>query len=89
MEHELFIETDGTVVFVHDDDLAEAFEGETLRTTRASHVEPTASGEWAADLAPVGGPRLGPFKRRGQALAAEVRWLALQLNAGLLPRREA
>ena len=42
---------------------------------RASYVEPIANGEWSADLAPVAGPRLGPFKRRDQALAAEIAWL--------------
>jgi hypothetical protein len=46
-----------------------------LTITRASHVEPDADGRWWADLAPVRGPRLGPFDRRSQALAAESRWL--------------
>ena len=41
---------------------------------RASHVEP-APGGWAADMAPVGGPCLGPFASRGEALKAEVAWL--------------
>jgi hypothetical protein len=42
---------------------------------RASHVEPDAAGRWWADLGPAGGPKLGPFGRRSDALAAEVRWL--------------
>jgi len=46
-----------------------------LRITRASHVEPHADGRWIADLSPVGGPKLGPFKRRSQALRAERLWL--------------
>ncbi len=29
--------------------------------TRASHVEPDEQGRWWSDLAPVNGPRLGPF----------------------------
>lgn len=42
---------------------------------RASHVEPGASGLWRADLAPVGGPVLGPYRWRSAALAAEREWL--------------
>jgi hypothetical protein len=42
---------------------------------RASYVEPDQQGRWLADLAPVGGPILGPFLRRSQALAAEQVWL--------------
>ena len=43
---------------------------------RASFVEPDASGgRWFADLAPVGGPLLGPFARRSDALDAEAKWL--------------
>ena len=42
-----------------------------LSISRASHVEPDATGQWLADLSPVGGPQLGPFATRGQALAAE------------------
>jgi hypothetical protein len=47
----------------------------TLQIERASHVEPTPDGQWVADLSPVGGPKLGPFDNRGQALAAEAVWL--------------
>jgi len=43
--------------------------------SRASHVEPTADGQWTADLSPVHGPILGPFPTRSQALNAEVAWL--------------
>lgn len=42
---------------------------------RGSHVEPTADGQWIADLAPVQGPVLGPYTMRSQALAAEAAWL--------------
>jgi hypothetical protein len=42
---------------------------------RGSHVEPTADGHWTADLAPVGGPLLGPFEQRCSALEAEIAWL--------------
>ena len=47
----------------------------TLSIARASHVEPSADGGWMADLAPVGGPNLGPFEQRSDALAAEQFWL--------------
>jgi hypothetical protein len=46
-----------------------------LTIARGSHVEPDQTGDWFADLAPVAGPRLGPFKLRSEALAAEVAWL--------------
>ncbi|MHC2070815.1 hypothetical protein ACYFX5_25365 [Bremerella sp. T1] len=46
-----------------------------VQISRGSHVEPNKRGYWFADLAPVGGPRLGPFLRRTEALAAEVAWL--------------
>ena len=42
---------------------------------RAGHVEPGPEGAWWADLAPLGGPRLGPFTRRSLALATEEAWL--------------
>ena len=47
----------------------------SLTISRASHVEPTASGEWTADMAPSDGPILGPFRTRSAALAAEIDWL--------------
>lgn len=46
-----------------------------LTIERGSHVEPDATGQWFADLAPVLGPRLGPFAVRSEALRAEAAWL--------------
>jgi hypothetical protein len=43
--------------------------------TRASHVEPGQDSRWHADLSPVGGPVLGPFDHRSEALQAEHAWL--------------
>jgi hypothetical protein len=42
---------------------------------RASYVEADELGQWHADLAAVGGPVLGPFPWRSEALLAERRWL--------------
>jgi hypothetical protein len=47
-----------------------------LTITRASHVEPTPAGHWTANLEPIGGPVLGPFSHRTEALAAESQWLS-------------
>ena len=46
-----------------------------IRITRASHVEPDKQGHWTADLGPVGGPVLGPFRLRSEALSTEHVWL--------------
>jgi hypothetical protein len=46
-----------------------------LSIARGSHVEPDATGQWFADMSPVGGAKLGPFDRRSQALDAERGWL--------------
>jgi len=46
-----------------------------LSIRRGSHVEPDTDGQWRCDLSPVGGPSLGPFSQRSEALAAEVAWL--------------
>jgi hypothetical protein len=46
-----------------------------LTIRRASHVEPDAAGRWWADLAPLEGPRLGPFVCRSEALQAEHAWI--------------
>ncbi len=45
---------------------------------RASHVEPDSQGYWWADLSPVHGPKLGPFRQRSDALSAETRWLLVR-----------
>jgi hypothetical protein len=71
---QLLISPGGTVRCVYD----EAFDLRKLgkpNIERGSHVEPTASGQWTADLSPVDGPVLGPFDHRTAALAAEQQWL--------------
>ncbi len=62
----------GTCVYSEAIDLAALG---TLSLRRGSHVEPDAEGQWWADLAPVRGPKLGPFAKRSEALRAEMEWL--------------
>jgi len=50
---------------------------------RASHVEPDALGRWWADLHPAGGPMLGPFALRSEALTAERVWFEERLSASV------
>ena len=69
---DLFVAPNGTATAIYGEDIDLHSLG-TTTITRASHVEPDASGRWFADI--VGGPRLGPFTRRSEALAAEVAWL--------------
>ena len=71
----LVINAQGTVRCLY----GEAIELDTLgrpAICRASRVEPTDDGRWVADLSPVGTQaRLGPFRRRSDALQAERDWL--------------
>ena len=71
---DLLIGPTGMARCIYDEAIDLACLGQ-LAITRASHVEPDASGQWLADLSPVGGPRLGPFSQRSLALAAELAWL--------------
>jgi hypothetical protein len=52
-----------------------------LAIRRASRVEPDRNGQWWVDLSPVGGPALGPYRRRSAALAAEAAWVEARLFA--------
>jgi hypothetical protein len=71
---QLVINTQGTVRCVYSETVDLAQLGR-MTIARGSHVEPDSSGDWHADLSPVDGPKLGPFGRRSEALAAEIRWL--------------
>lgn len=75
---DLTIQPDGTVRGIYSDSLDFRALGAALgelEIRRASRVEPTEDGRWTADLALSGGPVLGPFGLRSEALAAEVAWL--------------
>lgn len=84
-EHVIEVRPDGSMHFLYDDALAPLMEAGTPEVCRASHVEPvqahdehgTRTGKivWYADMAPVGGPSLGPFDTRDEALRAERAWL--------------
>lgn len=71
---ELVVDPAGQVRCLYDEAIDLASFGH-LHITRASHVEPDKQGNWWADLAPVKGPKLGPYSQRSDALKAERSWL--------------
>ena len=73
---ELVVQPDGAVRCIYDEAINLSALGR-VRIKRGSHVEPDVDGRWFADLTPCRGPRLGPFERRSDALAAERRWLTV------------
>ena len=77
----LLVKPDGTVRAIYDEMIDLGVLGH-LSITRASQVEPDDQGRWQADLTPVGGPVLGPFERRSEALEAERDWLERHWLAG-------
>ena len=79
MDITIVITPRGHVRCVHDDRLAPLYAHGQTQLRRASHVEPTADARWTADLSPVGGPVLGPYALRSDALAAEAAWLTARL----------
>jgi hypothetical protein len=68
------INPSGGYSFVYSDSLAPLVRHG--KVTRASHVEPHEGGGWTADMRPMGGPVLGPFPLRSDALTAERDWLS-------------
>jgi hypothetical protein len=71
---EMVIDSKGGVRCIYGEEIDLVALGQAT-ICRASHVEPDGQGQWWANLGPVGGPILGPFPRRTEALAAEVTWL--------------
>lgn len=69
-----------SIVGIYSDALVPLLDLGDVQIMRASHVEPAAGGGWFADLSPVGGPGLGPFLLRADALAAEVAWINAHLE---------
>lgn len=70
----MVVRPDGTIRCLYDEILDLPLLG-SLQVARGSHVEPSADGQWFADLSPAQGPHLGPFRRRSDALKAERTWL--------------
>ena len=72
---QIVIETNGNARCVYSEKIDLTILGR-VNIRRGSHVEPNDDGcGWTADLSPVGGPVLGPFSHRSEALAAELQWL--------------
>ena len=71
---QMVIQPGGTVHCLYGEELDLPQLG-SLAIARGSHVEPTTTGQWTADLSPVHGPVLGPFPSRSDALTAERQWL--------------
>ena len=76
-EMELVVDAGGDVRCVYGEEL-DLREFGKLQITRASHVEPDRDGFWWADMGPVDGPVLGPFRNRTEALGAERGWLIVK-----------
>ena len=71
---QLVVQPSGAVRCIYAEEINLAALGSPA-ITRASRVEPDRHGCWWADLSPVGGPFLGPFPNRSEALVAEHSWL--------------
>jgi hypothetical protein len=68
------------MIYTEDIDIAAL--GNVQSITRASHVEPTDGNQWAANMGPVGGPVLGAFDKRSDALTAEIHWIEQNILGG-------
>jgi hypothetical protein len=86
----IFVRPNGSAQCLYSEDICLASLG-ALDIKRASHVEPDPAnpGKWLADLSPVGGPMLGPFNSRSDALAAEAKWLDIKMAEGHVSNRDA
>ena len=82
-EMELVVDAGGDIRCIYGEEL-DLRELGKLQITRASHVEPDRDGFWWADMGPVRGPVLGPFRSRTEALANERLWL--RAAASLVPQ---
>ena len=84
-EFDILIENDGTLRFLYDytSEKGKLFSDELIKygtsnIERRSHINPkvTENGvKFFVDLAPSGGPELGPFETREIAIEAEIEWI--------------
>ena len=63
------------LIFEADGRLFRRCDPSAVVAPHGSHVEPDGNGGWKADMSPVNGPVLGPYKKRSEALQKEVEWL--------------
>jgi hypothetical protein len=75
---ELVVDAGGDIRCIYSEEL-DLREIGKLQIIRASHVEPDRDGYWWADMVPSGGPVLGPYGSRSEALGAETGWLTAMM----------
>lgn len=63
-----------SIRYIYDDLLLPLAKLGVSQINRASYVEPL-NVEWWVDLSPIRGPKLGPFKRKEDALKSEIDWI--------------
>ena len=68
------IQPNGDIEFIYKDELRPLMKLGRTEIRRASSVEPMGN-KWLVDLSPIGGPKLGPFSKREEALRKEVKWI--------------
>lgn len=68
------IDEEGRISFIWNDEFQDLRSLGDMSIRRVSHVEPVGD-KFQADLSPVNGPTFGPYDTRGEALAAEIKWL--------------
>lgn len=76
------INPDGTAIMIYTEDIDIAALGNVQSIIRASIIEPTDGNRWVPDMGPVGGPVLGAFDKRSDALAAEANWIEENILEG-------
>ena len=80
---EIYIDPSGIAACIYDEAIDLTAIG-VVSIRRASHDEPDRQGRWWADMAPIGGPRLGPYSRRSEALASEKQYILSHLAGSFI-----